>query len=523
MKGVLANNAKLKQIAKTLLIAFVILQPVFDIYMCLFDEKIQIMGMSLATVLRFLMVFVMTAAVVLATVKTKLTKGFLVYLGLVGIYAVFHHFNAIGFTVPLANATYSAVSELFHLARMAVPVALIYVILHLKPGYKDVRLMVVSACTIIASVILVSNLFCFGHIAYSLDKITVEGNMFSWFTQSDAPWWALTCRGLFQWTNQLSGAMLINLPFLTYVALKEKKTSLWVLVALYVISMLNLGTRIASFGGLAIVVGMVILHVIEHIIHKKDYKTELKNACCIAVAFVIMLPVFAFSPIMGRAGSSSLFEDIIVDPNGSQNSTSEAPGTTEKDPVGDIDFSRLSQEEKVQILTDSLSTAGVNDVFIKAYPLGEDTDFWIDLIFDTPLQERAGNRKMRALVIERVLERDGRFTNTLLGISHTRSSSLVWPERDIETQLDSLGILGFLLFVGPYFAVLAFGVWKFFKGVKNHLKISYCVYLLSAGLGVAASYFSGHIMNEFFPFVYLALMMGMAVNTAFEKEVETEE
>ena len=215
--------------------------------------------------------------------------------------------------------------------------------------------------------------------------------------------------------------------------------------------------------------------------------------------------------------------DIVSNPGSSQGPTTQAPGTTEKDPIGDIDFSRLSQEEKVQVLTDSLSTAGVNDVFIKAYPLGEDTDFWSDLIFDTPLQERAGNRKMRALLIERVLERDGRFTNTLLGISHTRSSSLVWPERDIETQLDSLGILGFLLFVGPYFAVLAFSIWKFFKGVKNHLKISYCVYFLSAGLGVVASYFSGHIMNEFFPFVYLALMMGMAVNTAFEKGVETEE
>ena len=523
MKGVLANHARLKQIAKAIFVAFVILQPVFDIYMCLFDEKIQLMGVSLATIARFLMAFVITAAVVLATPGSRLTKGFLIYMGLVAVYAVCHHFNAIGFTVPLANASYDAVSELFYLARMIVPVALIYAVIHLKPGYKDLRLMVVSVSAIIASVILISNLFCFGHIAYSLDKLPLKNNMLTWFTGAEAPWWAFTCRGLFQWTNQLSGAMLINLPFLTYVALKEKKASLWVLVVLYVISMLNLGTRIASFGGIAIVAGMVILHVVENIIHKKDYKTELKNACCIAVAFVIMLPVFSFSPIMGRAESTPLFDDIISNPGTSQGPGPQAPGTTEKDPAGDVDLSKLSQEQKLQVLRKSVSSAGIHDSFLQAYPLQDDTDFWIDLIFHTPEHERAGNRKIRTHVIERVLERDGRFSNARLGISYARSSSLIWPERDIETQMDALGLLGFGLFVGPYFAVLIFGVWRFFKGLKAHLRIAYGVYLLSAGLGVAVSYLSGHIMNEFFPFVYLALMMGMAVNTALEKGVETEE
>ena len=107
MKLHFPNESFIDTFVRKLLIAYVILQPVLDIYMSLFDKHIQIAGTSLATIIRFFMVAFMAALVMLHPKKKKLTVCFSVFLGLVAVYTVIHHFNAIGFTVALAQARYS--------------------------------------------------------------------------------------------------------------------------------------------------------------------------------------------------------------------------------------------------------------------------------------------------------------------------------------------------------------------------------------------------------------------------------
>ena len=67
------------------------------------------------------------------TRKNKATKLFIGYGVLVCIYTVFHHINAVGFSVPLAQAEYSLLGELLYIARMCIPPALIYIIYCIKP------------------------------------------------------------------------------------------------------------------------------------------------------------------------------------------------------------------------------------------------------------------------------------------------------------------------------------------------------------------------------------------------------
>jgi hypothetical protein len=163
--------------------------------------------------------------------------------------------------------------------------------------------------------------------------------------------------------------------------------------------------------------------------------------------------------------------------------------------------------------------AEINEIYIKeAYPYTEDCDFWYHIIKDVPVAVRDGNRNMRKFLINRILERDGRFSNYLWGISYTRSSSFVWQERDIETHLDSLGIVGVALFLGPYFAALAVGIWFFFKDFKNNLRLSQSIYLISLVIGLANSYLSGHVMNEILPFVFLALFAGIVLASTKSKK-----
>ena len=59
------NKTNLKDIVKKIFIAFMIMQPVLDIYMSLFDKSIQIVGVSLATVIRFALVFIMLVMIMI--------------------------------------------------------------------------------------------------------------------------------------------------------------------------------------------------------------------------------------------------------------------------------------------------------------------------------------------------------------------------------------------------------------------------------------------------------------------------
>ena len=142
---------------------------------------------------------------------------------------------------------------------------------------------------------------------------------------------------------------------------------------------------------------------------------------------------------------------------------------------------------------------------------------------NVPEYQRAGNRKMRALLIDRLLQRDNRLSNYIWGISFTRSSSFVWPERDFETQFDALGITGSVLFIAPYVIILLAGIVNFFKKFKDNLYLSKVIYMIAMVMGLFAAYSSGHILNEMFPFIYLALMTAIVFNMCFGDDPEVYE
>ena len=181
------EKLEFRKIVKKLFITFVIMQPIFDIYMSLFDKKIQILGVSLATILRFIWVFVMLLMTIVHARKNKSTKLFISYAVVVAIYIVLHHINAVGFRVQLAEAKYSPFGELMYLARMCIPIALIYIIYNIKLNYKDIKKMVVTVSLIISLTMIISNLFKFSYISYSLDQDLVSGNIIEWFTKGIKP------------------------------------------------------------------------------------------------------------------------------------------------------------------------------------------------------------------------------------------------------------------------------------------------------------------------------------------------
>ena len=505
------NKFDLKKLVKKIFIIFMIIQPILDVYMTLFDSKIQIVGISLATIIRFGIVFIMTLMIMIHARKNKSTKIFIGYMILVVVYTIFHHINASTFSIELPTVKYSFLSEILYLARMCIPVALIYIIYNIKLNYKDIKKIVLSVSLIISAVVIITNLLKVAYMSYSLEDVVIKENMISWLGNGkyDYYWKDLTCRGWFQSGNQLSGVTVILVPVITYIALREKKIRNWIVLILHLITMLNLTTRVGVFGGIVFVVGISFIYVLEKMIHKEISLQvfKQKNIYCFLVTVMIFAVMYMNSPFRARASEGEIGYDIGITTNTEDNTKPE----------------EIKEEEidKAKFIEENLDSANINYYYIyQAYPYTQDLDFWYDMIAKVPEYERAGNRKMRTLLIERILEKDNRMSNYIWGISFVRSSSFIWPERDFETQVDSLGIVGTVLFIGPYIAVVLLGVWKFFKNFKDNLYLSKVVYLIAIVAGLFAAYVAGHILNEVFPFVFLAMMAGIALNIAMGNNPE---
>ncbi|MBP3463607.1 MAG: WecB/TagA/CpsF family glycosyltransferase [Clostridia bacterium] len=515
------NKMDLIKLTKKLFIIFIILQPILDIYMSLFDSKIQILGMSLATIIRFLWVFVMMIFVMIHARKNKSTKIFIGYGILVAIYTVFHHINAVGFKIQLAEAKYSMLAEILYLARMCIPAVLIYIIYNIKPNYKDIRKMVITVSLIISVSLIVSNLFKVSYLSYSLDKDYNTGNIIEWFSkgieagEDTTGWVGYTSRGLFQSGNQLSGVTVILVPVLTYIAFKEKRIREWIVLTLHIIAMICITTRVGAIGGIAAMILVTCIYVLQKIIHKEISMDIFKRKnlyCCIAF-FIIIGIFFIYSPFKVRASSGNLGYDMGM--NNKQTANNVKPN---------INTGTDEEIDKLAYIEENIDEANINGYFpYQAYPYTEDVDFWFDLIMNVPEYQRAGNRKMRALLIDRLLQRDNRLSNYIWGISFTRSSSFVWPERDFETQFDALGITGSVLFIAPYVIILLAGIVNFFKKFKDNLYLSKVIYMIAMVMGLFAAYSSGHILNEMFPFIYLALMTAIVFNMCFGDDPEVYE
>lgn len=512
------NKTNLKDIVKKIFIAFMIMQPVLDIYMSLFDKSIQIVGVSLATVIRFALVFIMLVMTMIYARKNKSTKLFIGYAVAVLIYMVFHHINAVGFKVRLVEAKYSPFGELLYLARMCIPVVLIYIIYNIKLNYKDIKKIVISVSLILSLTMIISNLFKFSYLSYSLEQDTISGNMIEWFTKGIKPdseklndWVGYTTRGLFQSGNQLSGVMIILVPILTYIAFKEKKIKEWIVLTLHIIAMITITTRVGAIGGILAMAATVCVYILEKIIHREKVSEifKQKNFYCLIVSVVVIAVVYAFSPFKVRTMSGNFGADLVI---GKQ--------TTDNTNVDDSD----GEIDKIAYIQENVEKEEINGYYIyQVYPYTDDVDFWFDLMMNVPKYERAGNRKMRALLVNRILERDNRISDYLVGISFTRSSSFVWPERDFQSQVDALGWIGMILFIFPYIFVFVFAVVQFLRKFKENLYLRRVVYMMALAVGMVAAYLSGHILNEIFPFVFLAMVAGITLNVAMGDEPENYE
>ena len=507
-----STKVKIDNWIQKLFIVFIILQPLLDIYMVLLDSTIQVMGMSLATIFRFGMVGVLTALTMVKCPKSKTTKAVIVYGIFVLLYTVVHHFNALQVNDSLMNdqIRYSFMSEFFYIARLTVPILLIYVIYEMKLTYPQVRKMVISSVTIMSLVIIVSNIARVSYIAYSLENNVIRDSIVCWFQGNPANyyWEELTSRGFFRSGNQISAILTMLLPITIYAAIKEKKVRYWIVTFLQLLAMLMVSTRVSVLGGFGILLVMFALYELRNFIEKRSLVSQ--NVWCFVALIVVFVGLYQVSPFKMRT-AYGIFEDTQVE--------TIVPEKPEEEPV------ELSYAEKKAFVEEKFAENEETLHYLNSiYSYEHDIEYWYQLLYELPVEQLNVNRTIVNLLYPRVMELNANPMDGWVGMSFDKTSSLIWPERDFKTHYYSIGILGMLLFLAPYFIILILCGIDILRHMKTKFKMRYLVYPMSLCIAILAGYLSGHVFNEIFVTMYIALIAGICLrNTHSDKELTWEE
>jgi len=125
----MTGTQKIKGPLQILFTVFILVQPFLDTIYLYSDEVTAALGFSPSTILRFALAGILLIALLLARrvpVKPKIAVG--IYLGLIVLYFILHHFAAGSFVLDNGKQLeYSVVSEFFYVCRLTLPVPLIFV------------------------------------------------------------------------------------------------------------------------------------------------------------------------------------------------------------------------------------------------------------------------------------------------------------------------------------------------------------------------------------------------------------
>ena len=240
----MTGTQKIKGPLQILFTVFILVQPFLDTIYLYSDEVTAALGFSPSTILRFALAGILLIALLLARrVPVKPKIAVVIYLGLIVLYFILHHFAAGSFVLDNGKQLeYSVVSEFFYVCRLTLPVLLIFVTYYIEISLNAILKLFVWVSLIMSGIIIISNLFCVSLDSYTNE--TIEANIFSWFTDGyqTAGFNGLASKGFFYFANQTAavfiGHPVIPAPFRA-AAEAGHRARKQITVGLFVINLFN--------------------------------------------------------------------------------------------------------------------------------------------------------------------------------------------------------------------------------------------------------------------------------------------
>lgn len=507
---------------KIILISFILIQPLLDTHYLFSEKAISILGVSPSTVIRFFTIaflFLLTFYSLLKEDKLSKKYYFIGYFVIVGIYFTIHHLNAIRLEslVP-GNFNYSISSELNYILVLLLPFFITFITYFAGVNDNDFRKTILYLVILISGSIVITNLFKISLSSY--DNTRISDNIFSWFGDAykHYSYFDLASKSFFNFANQVAAILCMLLPLTIYFLVVKTDFLSITSFLLQAISMLMLGTKVAAYGFVLILITMFVFYLFFALI-KKEFKLSWKTCSCFLCTLAIFLIIFPKSPaiykqqIADNTAQKYKYTDTLIE---------DAEKDNQDDQDDDHDnkkkFYNLNHDEKVKFIKKYYPQLCINPTFIlNSYPYKYDPDFWYE-IMKKPVYQRLNYRFIEEQMLIRVKEINDNKMDDFFGIGVSRVRNIFNVERDYLNQYYSIGILGVLLFLMPFTAILLLGGYMCLSHYKDKFTFANISLLSAIALPQIAAFYSGNTIDALFTSLILGFVCGIFLKNIYNED-----
>ena len=312
------NKKKIKsgnQILEKIFIVFMLIQPILDIYYLYTDKIINIFKLSLSTIIRIILLGLLILFSFLMLNNKNKFKWLLSFISVYIIYTLFHHINAINFNEELSiYGNYNLIKEIFYIIRMIMPLAMIFITKEINLSENKIKKIIYTVINIFCITIIITNIAKISLTSYANGNKIIVANIFDWFTKGIYDKYGyelIASKGLFHMANQISATLIALLPIEIYYILKEKITfSKIITLILNILALLMIGTRVASYGW--VLVMMLVIFEYVFIGLKNKTKIDIKKILTLTIITIPFCFILPYSPVSNRTYASGE-ADIIAE------------------------------------------------------------------------------------------------------------------------------------------------------------------------------------------------------------------
>ena len=515
-----------KEKFKLVLALIVLLQPIISLDYLVYDFLNQFNLPRIATVIHFLVIPICILIGFLLFEHNRVRAFVLsfVYGFVVLVYFYFHTKNAILIRNDLYlpnNFQFSTFKELFYVLTLIIPYYLIYLFYIADFSEDLIKKVMIGLSSTISLPIIWGNLFLFGMSTY--DGYT-KANIFYWFfgiyDRFDPR--KIASKFFFQNGNTIGIVLFIILPilyyFLTRAQTKKDKLIWYFIIFTQSIAMVMLSTRIATYGALITPIAILLIMIFFHLIIRNEQFT--RNVVIFTALIAIMIGlIIPFSPAyvnmqVDRSNNAIVLEDNYILDGGRDEVNEQL-----KQPKAKYDPAYVYAFEQYGIKSNLISSVP-KIYFMEWYKYTYDAKFWLDLMFNYPLEERANGRQVQTIFIKyKWSETPNPSVDHALGLGYTTimTGSLIL-ESDFVQQFYSFGYAGWMILMSPWLILVGYGALVFLFNLKKNLNFGTVIFAMSALFGLVGAYASGHTLDEFVSNIVIAFVVAVLLKRLHSKE-----
>ena len=541
-----------------LLLLFIVIQPLLDIYYLYTDKVVNMFGFSPSTIIR-VGITGLLVLLTLLTLKDKKSWIFIIsYTIIVAMYTIFHLINAMNFKslVP-GDFNYSFISEVLYIIRLMIPLCIVFIASNIKITKNDFDYAIKIILILISGSIVISNILKISLSSYTNEVI--KDNIFGWFTGAyeQYNYSSLASKGIFNFANQISALLvLLLLVMLAIYVRKNSRINLFIILTT-IIAMIMLGTKVALFGAI-IDIGIFICLILFMKLFKQENIFNKKIILMLVSSIMLIVILIGKSPALNREQVShyvrvnnsnveiqnpDVSEEYINSEESSNNINLEEPkddiiedneniineeSNGENTVVGEIQENIVIQPDRdneksmISYIEKNYKNLMVNEQFItQSYPYQYDPDFWVDII-NLPVEDRLNWRNLEQKMLQRVMDINDNPLDKWLGITFSRTQNIYNLERDFISQYYSIGILGILLLIGPYIILSLLSIIKMFMSFKEKFTLFNALSVCGILFLLGVSYYSGNVLDSLTVMIILSFILGKLIDNVLIKKLSKE-